>query len=87
MCSGEWSAGAKLSGLAAALGGGLVGAWLGFHTVPGLPAVLTTIAGAAAGANLTVILLGAARDHAAREHAVAPAVGPALATTRPGPEM
>jgi hypothetical protein len=83
----EWSSGAKLSGLAAALGGGLVGAWLGFHAVPGLPAVLATIAGAAAGANLTVILLGAARDHAAREQAVAPAVRQALATTRPGPEM
>ena len=83
----EWSAGAKVSGLAAALGGGLVGAWLGFQAVPGLPAVLTTIAGAAAGANLTVILLGAARDRAAAEQAVAPAVRQALATARPGPEM
>jgi hypothetical protein len=69
------------------LGGGLVGAWLGFHAAPGLPAVLTTIAAAAAGANLTVILLDAARDRAAAEQAVAAAPRRVLASTRPEPEM
>jgi pimeloyl-ACP methyl ester carboxylesterase len=47
---------ATLTGLAAGVGGALVGAWLGFNATEGLGAVLTTIAGAAAGGNL--LLLG-----------------------------
>ena len=38
-------------------GGALVGAWLGFHAATDLLALLTAIAGAAAGANLALILL------------------------------
>jgi hypothetical protein len=39
------------------MAGALVGAWLGFGVVDGLASLLTTIAGAAAGANLTLVLL------------------------------
>lgn len=49
-------------GLAASLAGGLVGGWLGFNVVHGLFAVLTTAAGAAIGANATVLLLDTAWD-------------------------
>ena len=35
----------------------LAGAWLGFHAGTGLLAVITTIVGAAAGANLGVLTL------------------------------
>jgi hypothetical protein len=44
-------------GFMASLGGALVGAWLGFHASTGLMAVITTIIGAAAGANLSVLAL------------------------------
>jgi pimeloyl-ACP methyl ester carboxylesterase len=44
-------------GLAAAVAGGLVGAWLGFHATADLLALVTAIAGAVAGANLLLILL------------------------------
>ena len=39
------------------LGAALAGAWLGFHAGTGLLAVITTIVGAAAGANLGVLTL------------------------------
>jgi hypothetical protein len=51
-------------GLAGSLAGALVGAWLGFHVTSGLMAVVTTIAGAAVGANLTLILLDVVRGPA-----------------------
>jgi hypothetical protein len=35
----------------------LVGAWLGFHAATGLMAVVTTIVGAAVGANLALLSL------------------------------
>ncbi|HEY6835643.1 MAG TPA: alpha/beta fold hydrolase [Gaiellaceae bacterium] len=44
-------------GLAAAMAGALGGAWLGFDAESGLMAVLTTIVGAAIGANLGLIAL------------------------------
>jgi hypothetical protein len=52
-----WSARIKAVGLASALVGGLVGAWLGFHAGTDLLALVTAIVGAAAGANLTLIVL------------------------------
>ena len=45
------------TGFAAALGGALVGAWLGFNATEGLAALPTTIAGAAVGANLVLLAL------------------------------
>jgi pimeloyl-ACP methyl ester carboxylesterase len=44
-------------GLVAAVAGALVGAWLGFHATEGLLALLTTIAGATAAANLVLLAL------------------------------
>jgi TAP-like protein len=44
-------------GVAAAVGGALVGGWLGFHAVDGILALITTIAGAIAGANLLLLVL------------------------------
>ncbi len=48
-------------GLAASLAGALAGAWLGYHAGTGLLAVLTTIVGAAVGANLMVLVLDIVR--------------------------
>jgi hypothetical protein len=53
----DWSAGSKGVGFAAATGGALVGAWLGFHAAVDLLALVTAIVGAAAGANLVLIVL------------------------------
>jgi pimeloyl-ACP methyl ester carboxylesterase len=68
-----WTAKTKLTGLAAALSGALVGGWLGFHALDGLFGVLTTIAGAAAGGNLLLIGLDVAWDLQARDRAAADA--------------
>ena len=65
-------------GLAGATAGALVGAWLGFHATAGLLAVVTTIVGAAVGANLTLLLLDIARGRAVAE--VAEPSQPALTT-------
>jgi len=58
----DWAGRVKAIGFAAALAGALVGAWFGFNVTSDLAALLTTIAGAAVGANLVVILLGIAWD-------------------------
>jgi hypothetical protein len=52
----DWSARSKRVEIAAAAAGALTGAWLRFHATEGLLALLTAIAGALAGANLTLIL-------------------------------
>jgi pimeloyl-ACP methyl ester carboxylesterase len=52
-----FSARGKRVGLAAAAAGALASAWLGFHATDGPLALLTTILGAIAGANLALILL------------------------------
>ena len=52
---------AKTIGIWVALTGALVGALLGFNATAGLMAVITTIVGAAAGANLGLIALDVAR--------------------------
>ena len=54
----DWSSATKTVGLVAAMGGALVGAWLGFNATEGLLALITVIAGAAVGANLALIVLG-----------------------------
>jgi hypothetical protein len=51
----DWAARTKTIGLSGATAGALIGAWLGFNAGAGLMAVITTIIGAAVGANLTVI--------------------------------
>jgi RND superfamily putative drug exporter len=51
------SAWARTIGFWAAAAGALAGAWLGFHASTGLLAVVTTIVGATAGANLVVLVL------------------------------
>src|SRR4051794_1704386 len=71
---------AKTAGLLAAVAGALIGAALGFHATAGLFAVLTTIIGATAGANLIVIAVDVARVRSAREVAGA-GVADAVAAT------
>ena len=62
-------AGGKTIGLCASTCGALAGAWLGFHAGTGLLAVVTTIVGAALGANLAVLGLDIARDREAPDRA------------------
>ena len=64
----------KAMGFAAALAGGLVGAWLGFNATTDLVALLPAIVGATAGANLTLILLDMARDRSAADPLATPPV-------------
>ena len=73
-----WTVATKATGLAAALAGALVGAWLGSYAAPVPLAVLTAIAGAAAGGNLLVLVLDMVRQPAA----TAP---PARTRTSPSP--
>jgi pimeloyl-ACP methyl ester carboxylesterase len=68
--NGDWSATTKITGLAAAAAGALVGARLGFNATDGVLAVLTTIVGAAAGGNLILVALDIAWDRQARDRFV-----------------
>ena len=52
----------KRSGFAAAMGGALVGAWLGFLAGTDLLGLITAIVGAAAGSNLALIVLDIVED-------------------------
>jgi hypothetical protein len=63
----DWSATTRTVGFAAAVGGALIGGWLGFNATTGFAALLTTIAGAAAGANLTLLALDIAWDRSAHD--------------------
>ena len=58
----DWSSRTKAIGFAAAVGGALVGGWLGFNAAADMLALITTIAGAAVGSNLALILLDIAWD-------------------------
>ncbi len=60
------SAKTATTGFAAAAGGALVGAWLGFNATEGLFALITTIVGATVGANLILLALDIAWDRQAR---------------------
>jgi pimeloyl-ACP methyl ester carboxylesterase len=62
-----WAAQTKVTGFAVAVGGALVGAWLGFHASEGLLALITAIAGATVGGNLTLLGLDIAWDRQVRE--------------------
>jgi pimeloyl-ACP methyl ester carboxylesterase len=62
-----WAAQTKVIGFAAAIGGALVGAWLGYHAGEGLLALITAIAGAAVGGNLSLLGLDIAWDMQLRD--------------------
>jgi hypothetical protein len=62
-----WAAQTKVTGFAAAVGGALVGAWLGFHATEGLLALITAIVGAVVGGNLTLLGLDIAWDRQVRD--------------------
>ena len=79
----DWSARSKGVGLAAAAVGSFAGAWLGFHATDGSLALLTAIAGALAGANLTLILIDMSRARLIRNHSAATTT----ATNAPSPEL
>jgi len=66
----DWSVTTKTTGLAAATGGALVGAWLGFHVTVGLLALITTIVGATVGGNLLLLALDIAWDRQGRDRFV-----------------
>src|SRR5207249_9471309 len=66
----DWSATTKTTGFAAAAGGALVGAWLGFNVTTGLFALISAIVGAVAGANLTLLALDIAWDRQQRDRFV-----------------
>ncbi len=59
---------ANTIGIAAAAGGGLAGAWLGFHATDGLLSLITAIVGATVGANLILLALDISWDRQARDH-------------------
>jgi pimeloyl-ACP methyl ester carboxylesterase len=63
----RWAAQTKVTGFAAAVGGALVGAWLGFHATEGLLALITAIAGAAVGGNVILLGLDIAWDRQVRD--------------------
>jgi pimeloyl-ACP methyl ester carboxylesterase len=73
-----WSPRRKTAGFAGAVAGALIGGLLGFHATAGILAVVTTIVGATAGANLILLVLDIARDRTADELAVATTSRPAL---------
>jgi pimeloyl-ACP methyl ester carboxylesterase len=63
----DWSARTKITGFLAAVVGALVGARLGFNATEGLLTVITTIAGAAVGGNLSLVSLDIAWDWQRRD--------------------
>ena len=67
----------RLTGFVAAVVGGLVGAWLGFHAGADLLALVTAIVGAAVGANLMLIALDITRVRLARDRFPAVTSSPA----------
>jgi pimeloyl-ACP methyl ester carboxylesterase len=76
----DWSCDTKTIGLAAAAGGALVGAWLGFHALDGLFAVVTTALGAVVGGNVLLLALDVAWDLQARDRFAAETPGEAVVT-------
>ena len=67
----DLSATARTVGFVAATASALVGAWLGFHATTGLLAVITTIVGAAMGANLTLLALDISSGRRVRDRSAA----------------
>ena len=78
----DWSAQTKAMGFAAAAGGALVGAWLGFHvTSRACSHRSLAIVGAAVGANLILLALDIAWDRQVRDRFAADAIE--IPETRP----
>jgi hypothetical protein len=76
-----WSSPTKATGFAVALGGALVGAWLGFNVTSaafGLLAPLLAIFGAAVGGNVLVLALDVAWDRQAHQRFAETVVGESL---------
>lgn len=72
----DWSATTRTAGFVAAIGGALLGGWLGFHATVDLLTLITTIVGATAGANLMLIALDSSGARSLRDRypaATAPA--------------
>jgi hypothetical protein len=68
-----WSSRTKTTGLAVALGGALLGAWLGFNVTSagfGLLAPFVAVVGAVVGGNVLVLALDIAWDRQAHERSV-----------------
>jgi hypothetical protein len=80
----DWSATTKATGFAAAGAGALIGSQFGFSTTEGVFAVVTTIVGAVAGANLTLVALDIAWDWQARSRFAVKAEETLEATTAIG---
>jgi pimeloyl-ACP methyl ester carboxylesterase len=80
----DWSTRTKVTGFAAAAAGALIGAQLGFNATEGLFAVVTTIVGAAAGGNLTLVVLDIAWDWQVRNRFAVKAKENLEATTATG---
>ncbi len=79
----DWSANAKTAGFVAAAAGALVGAWLGFNATTGLLALVTTIVGATAGANLSLIVLDMTRERSTRNPVICGESGEPWTTDSP----
>jgi pimeloyl-ACP methyl ester carboxylesterase len=73
----DWPARTRLTGFVAAVVGGLVGAWLGFHAGADLLALVTAIVGAVAGANLMLIALDISSARLVRDRFPATTSSPA----------
>jgi pimeloyl-ACP methyl ester carboxylesterase len=58
----DWTPRTRYRGLAAALAGSLLGAWLGSHAAEGLAGTLTALVGATLTANLALLTLDILRD-------------------------
>ena len=67
----DWSLMTKGVGLAAAAGGALLGAWLGYNATGVGLSILTAIVGAAAGANLLLLALEIVWDRQRHDRFVA----------------
>lgn len=74
----DWSRRTKVTGFIAAIGGALVGAWLGFNVTTGLPALFTAIVGAAIVPNLILIVLDISKDRSSRYPVPSFSVDPGL---------
>jgi pimeloyl-ACP methyl ester carboxylesterase len=65
----DWPSGIKRTGFWGSMAGGLVGAWFGFISATGLLALITSIIGAAVGANLALVALDITRERSSRARA------------------
>jgi hypothetical protein len=79
----DWSRQARTAGLWTAMGGALVGAWLGSNATVGLLALITTVVGSAVAANLALIMLDISRDRSIRRNLAATATSSRPCVVRP----